>query len=355
MELKYSEELKQVGTFTPIGPMPAAPKFDTPITPRENYLRFMRGEKAMWMPNSSDIARFEPTIVPDNIARAFVTENNYIAPKDSGGPDWFDVMWEYVPMAGGSMVVPGSPKVKDICEWENYITFPDLSKLDWQACADRNKEYLADKGRALQMTIFTGLFERLISFLDFEDAATALIDEDEQEGVHRLFDKLADFYGELIGYFKKYFDVDIIVFHDDWGSQRAPFFSTDTLKEMVLPYLKRIVDRCHELGIIFELHSCGFIEQHVPAFIEIGVDTWRGQPMNDKKKLVDLYGDNFIFGVQVDIPDGDEEAVYAAAKKFMEDYGDKRVIAGIMGRTNPQNAALLQQYIYCLTREKYAE
>ncbi len=355
MELKYADELKHIGTYPQIDAMPASPKYNTPITPRENYRRFFRGEKPMWFPLSTDSFKFDPNIVPDNISRAFVSEVDYVPVSEAGGPDWFGVMWEYIPMAGGSMVKPGSPKVPDICEWEKYITFPDLDKLDWQGCADRNKEILQNRDRWMTMTMFTGLFERLISFMDFENAATALIDEDEQEAVHRLFDKLADFYCELIRRFKKYFDPDMVVFHDDWGSQRAPFFSTDTLKEMVLPYLKRIVDCAHENDIVFELHSCGFIEPHVPAFIEIGVDCWRGQPMNDKKKLVDMYGDKFIFGVQVDVPEGDEDAVYAAAKEFMDTYGDKNVLVNIYGRTNPKNSALLRDYIYSLSRDKLAK
>jgi hypothetical protein len=34
---------------------------------------------------------------------------------------------------------------------------------------------------------------------------------------------------------KKWFNADIVNFNDDWGSQRAEFFSVDTAREMLLP------------------------------------------------------------------------------------------------------------------------
>jgi hypothetical protein len=260
IKLPFSEELESSGSYPSIRQgEPGAKKRKSPIAPRENYMRLFKGGKPLWIPLAGDLNSFNPIIVPDNICRAMVTETETVEPEKCGGLDWFGVRWNYVPVAGGSMVQPGDPKVKDITQWEKYIAFPDLDKLDWEGSALKNKNYL-DDDRPCNMTIFTGLFERLISFIDFEGAAVALIDEDEQPAVHRLFDRLADFYIDLIKHFKKYYNVEIITFHDDWGSQRSPFFSTDTWEEMILPYLKRIIDAAHKLGVLFELHSCGMIE-----------------------------------------------------------------------------------------------
>ena len=91
---------------------------------------------------------------------------------------------------------------------------------------------------------------------------------------------------------------------------------------MLVPYLKRIVDAAHDLGIYFELHSCGKNEMLVPAMIEAGVDMWNGQPMNDKKMLVERYGDKMIFTHEVNLePDAADEEVDAAVAKFMEEFG----------------------------------
>ncbi len=136
--------------------------------------------------------------------------------------------------------------------------------------------------------------------MEFENAALALIDEDQKDAVHALFSKLCDFYDDMFRRFKKYYNADGIYFHDDWGSQRAPFFSLDVCREMIVPYLKRVCDTCHELGMYLDLHSCGFNELLVPAMIEAGVDVWSGQTMNDRVKMLKLYGDKIKLNIAPD-------------------------------------------------------
>ncbi len=273
----------------PIGEEPAflrrgagRPIYDTPIAPKENLFMSLRHEKPLWMPMGDGTTMICPA-VPDNIARAFVFETEKVPNEIGivGGFDMFGVEWEYVPTAGGSMVRGGTPKVPDITEWEKYVTIPNLDEIiDWKTISERNKDYGSPR-KALSVQILNGLFERLISFMDMSGALVALVDEDEQEGVHRLFDKLCDFYDDYMKHYVEYFHAEHFVFHDDWGSQRAPFFSYDTVEEMLLPYLKRIAASAHKYGCFFELHSCGKNQTLAPLMAEAGVDAWQPQPMND--------------------------------------------------------------------------
>lgn len=317
------KELIPIGEAPSFFPgMPPRPIYATPITAKENYLMLLNKEIPFWMPGFGDTTMITP-MVPDNVARGFVFEQEKLDMTKAGGPDMFGVEWEYVPTVGGSMVRGGNPKVPDITCWEKYITFPKVAELmDWEACAKRNLGSFIKPDKALVVTILTGFFERLISFMDFENAAYALVDEDQQEGVHRLFDKLADFYDEYISYYKKYLNCDIISFHDDWGSQRAPFFSLGTVREMILPYLKRVVDSTHKYGMKFDLHSCGKNELLVPAMIEAGVDSWSGQPMNDHEMLYQKYGEQITLGVPMKglTPDMTDEALRAAIEDFVRKH-----------------------------------
>ena len=309
----------------------AMPLLNTPITPRENFLMFLRGEEPLWMPFTGEMLCFTPAVVPDNVSRGFVFDDSGFDPnKDAGGPDMFGVEWEWVPTVGGSMVRPGAPKVPDITEWENYITFPDIDSWDWEGSARINKRLIEQKELLPNATIMNGLFERLISFCDMNEALVAMVDEDEQEAVHRLFDKLADFYPKLIKKYVEYYHVEVITFHDDWGSQRAPFFSLDTVREMLVPYLKRIVDAAHEMGLYFELHSCGKNEMLVPAMIEAGVDMWNGQPMNDKKRLAETYGDKIIIGADPKVldPGTDPEEVRKTLEEFVDTFNGLHIYGG---------------------------
>ncbi|MBR6323328.1 MAG: methyltransferase [Lachnospiraceae bacterium] len=329
----------------------AYPLLNTPISPRENYLMLLRGEEPLWMPLARDTLSVTPAICKDNIARGFVFDTTGFDPnKDGGGPDMFGVEWEWVPQVRGSMVRPGHPKVPDITEWEDYIEFPDPDTWDWAGSAEINKALIEQNDLLRGATILNGLFERLISFVEMSEALVAMIDEDEQEAVHRLFDRLADFYPKIIRGYKEYYNIDILTFHDDWGSQRAPFFSLDTVREMLVPYLKRIVDATHELGVKFELHSCGKNEMLVPAMIEAGVDMWNGQPMNDKKMLVEKYGDEMIFGAYPTTITAESapEEVRSTCKEFIDTFNNYRIYGGF------SSAAMavpnIREYLYEFSR-----
>ena len=292
------------------------------MTPRENFIRFLKNEPYEWIPSSNDICRFCPAFLPDHVARGMVSQQNRYT-GELGGPDILGVQWRYDPNARGSMEV-GS-LCEEIEQWEERLIFPDLDAMDWEGCAAENAEYL-HTDKLIQTVIYTGFFERLISLVDFETAAVALIDEDQQETVHRLFAKLADFYVALIAKMKQHFGVELVTLHDDWGNQRNTMFSLDTHAEMIAPYVKKVVEGAHKLGVFVEMHSCGRTESMFPAMIELGVDTWMGQPINDKKMLVDNYGDRFKFCIDVrdDSVQGDE-AVEAFFRRAMQNYAGKHI------------------------------
>ncbi len=358
------KESKVIGTITcipsPMAPEGKMPKYDRPATYRENFLAMLKGEAPQWIPFfMNDVQMFNPRIFPDNIARAMVADAGPMEGIQKGGLDMFGVDWEFIPLVGGSMVKPGNPKCPDICEWEKYITFPDLDAWDWEGASKLNAPYLSDD-RLNDLTIFSGLFERLISFVDFEAAALALLDEEQQDAVHSLFDKLATFYDDYIGRIKKYFNVDIIQFHDDWGSQRAPFFSLATCREMLVPYLKRIVDSCHKNGMFFHLHSCGKNEMLVPAMIEAGVDLWIPQPMNDIASIIKNYNDKIV--VAVNPPKIEEEIDDAKAIALCEDFVkstlvvDKpRVFAFASSTIRTPSTMKLLKNLYPVSREIYSK
>lgn len=355
INFNVKDELKVIGeykSFPFMGPnTPGSPKYNTPITPKENVFRFLKGE-GLWAPMGSDFVTLCPKIIPDNVARAFVIEAESVPP--TGGLDMFGVEWEYVPAAGGSMVRPGQPlKVPDICEWEKYITFPNIDEYDWEGSAEKNAPYIGN-GRVTMVWMMNGLFERLISFMEFENAALALIDDDEKQAVHRLFDKLCDLYDAFFEKYKKYYDADCIYFHDDWGSQRAPFFSLDTVREMLVPYLKRVCDSAHKRNMFIDFHSCGKIEMLVPAMIEAGVDVWSGQDMNDREYVLREYGDSIKlnFGPVAGFGMSNEKIV-EETQKFLDKYG--KYLKSIFVSTGFGGNPKMYEMVYTYSREAFSK
>ena len=241
--------------------------------------------------------------------------------EDKGGKDLFGVEWVYVPTVGGSMVQPGNPILEDVNDWPEIIKFPDIDALNWEECRELNS-CMNETTRSFYVTFQNGIFERLISFMDFEGAALALIDDDQKDAVHALFSKLVDMYKSLIDHYLDILNLDGVLFHDDWGSQRAPFFSLDVCMEMVAPYLKQIADYCHEKGMWFQQHSCGKNELLVPAMVYAGVDMWQPQTMNDVEMLREKYGDKIMFSIAPpSVPrDASDEVIEKTAKEFVDKY-----------------------------------
>ena len=325
-----------------------APVFHPPITVRENFEAMFKGKNPLWMPMTSDSKSFDPRIDPDNIARAFVFDGEEPYDKAKyGGPDMFGIEWVFVPVVGGSMENPDNPHpLEDANDWRDVIKFPDVNGWDWERSAKGNAKWFeTNKDYVQTITFLNGTgFERLVSFMGFENAATALIDEDQQEAVIELCTEIMEkvYFPYIDNVAKWYPTIDKISLHDDWGSQRAPFFSLAAAREVFVPIYKKFTDYVKSKGLIAELHSCGKNDLVVPAYIEGGFETWNGMYMNDKRALFEQYGDKFIFGVDppavADDMNASAEAIEAGAKEFCEFYirDGKCHVVGNMMRKNPK-------------------
>ena len=307
---KFTEdELEVIGKYPGFGKLD---RFNTPITPRENMLRLYQGKTPMWIPSPGEMATIKIDCDPENVARS-----------PSGGVDGYGVEWIFVETAGGAMVKPGNPLVKDINKWEETVTVPDPDTWDWAWTYERQKDALSDPTLMTGVTFGSCLFERLIAVMDFENAAMALIDDEQKEGVHRFFRAVTDSRKKYYTQVKRWFDPYVANFNDDWGSQRAEFFSVATAEEMLVPYVKELGETVHSLGMRFDLHCCGFVENFVPLFIEEGFDSWGGQKLNDKAKLKRLYGDKMVFTHGLFLPESaGEQEINDAVAAFMADIGE---------------------------------
>ncbi len=296
--------------------------YETPITPRENMLLSLKGEP-VWLPSTFDYGYLFPKCVPDNPAKGNVSDAK-LPPEELGGKDMFGIEWEYVPEVGGSTVRPGNPLLSDANEWKDKVVFPtkeDIDSWDWEEAKANSEIYMRDKD-FWEIVICTGFYERLISFMDFEEAAVAMIDEDQQDAVKELYDKLSDLYIMLIDKYLEVFGdkIDAVCLHDDWGHQRGIFFSPDTLREMVVPYMKKVTDYIHKKGLIAECHSCGKVDALIPVYIEAGFELLECQMLLDFDTVVPKYGDKILVHMSPDVPNysAPEEEHIKAARAYVD-------------------------------------
>lgn len=207
-------------------------------------------------------------------------------------------------------------------EWENaeefYRTFPSAdSPAMINKKAEKGDQYLLGRW-------WYCLFERLWSLRGMENALTDFYLYPEE--VHKLFRYLTDFYMRAMERAKEELDVDGFFVSDDIGTQKGPFFSLDIFREFFKPYYKEIIDKAHELGTHFWLHSCGNIEMFLPDFIEIGLDVIH--PIQkytmDEREIAEKFGDKICilagFDVQNTIPFGTDEDVKKEVRYLKQAY-----------------------------------
>lgn len=226
------------------------------------------------------------------------------------GYDSFGVNWVYEESVNAGIPEPGRYLFEDICDWRDYVKFPDLDAIDWEkesaidkksswlalppGASDHIEEYVSDKVR--MALCINGMFERLHEFMGFENALIAIASEPEE--CYEFFGAVADYKIKYYQKIAKYYDFDVLECHDDYGSQDRLFISPEAWRKLIKPHLKRIVDAVHDLGLIYQHHSCGHIEPLVEDFIELGmdaVDTWQSACNPHIAEIKKKYQDKLCF------------------------------------------------------------
>ncbi len=317
-----------------------------PVSPRQNYDALYAERKPFWMPGGMDSKMLIPALYNNNLGRG--SQEDIV--------DCFGIRWQYVPSAGGSIVHPGAPLMEDVNDWRDIVKIPNIDEWDWAGAAEASS---IDMRYPCQMSFINGFwFERLISFMDFMPAAIALVDEEETEAIRDLFAATTELGCRLVDKFCEYFPaMDGFNVHDDWGAQKAPFFSQEVAYELFVPFMKQLTDHIHSKGRVATLHSCGHNADRIQCYIDGGFDQWAPQTMNDIHKLYNEYGDKIVLSVwpdPIDWATTTEEEQRAHARKFVEAYNQPGK-PSILGFGDRQMTPAFLEEVYVHSRKLFAE
>lgn len=333
----YSKSWQLEGTFPWIMQQVKEPIEKRVIGVKENYIRCVKGQEPYWMPAYF----YESNIIwPDAMEEHPVPELD--------GYDWWGVYWQMVDSAGGMITKPGTRTISDFSKWKEEIEWPDLSLVDFESDGKKIQKNL-DPERPHVYQCVEGIFERLHEMIPFEESLMAFYEEPEL--LEEFFQKMADYKIESCEkIFKYYGRVDGILYHDDWGTQRAGFFSNEMFKEQIFPATKRFFDYVKGEGKFIELHSCGLNIQYVPTMIELGIDMWTPQLfINDPDYLYENYGKDMTFTFPLFLqPEWEEDQIRQAVRGFVDKYGDTgRVMCWIMmENADPAKEKIAQEELY---------
>ncbi len=138
------------------------------------------------------------------------------------------------------------------------------------------------------------LYERAWSLRGMENL---MIDFYENPAfVHELLGAIADF---QIAQVKKAleYDIDVVYFGDDWGSQLGLQMGPDCWREFIKPQLKRMYGVVRAAGKFVTIHSCGKVEELFDDLVEIGCNGFNPfQPeVMDTAALMNRYRGSLTF------------------------------------------------------------
>ena len=215
----------------------------------------------------------------------------------------------------------------DITRWREFVKAPDISYTaeDWKQCLediskiDRNEQMVA-------AFVAPGLFEMCHYLCEIQNALINFYEE--PEATHELIEYITEWELKWAEQICTYMKPDVIFHHDDWGTQRSTFMSTEMFREFYLEPYKRIYKYYHDHGVELVIHhNDSYSATLVPTMIEMGIDVWQGcMSVNDLPALVKQYGKDITFmgGIdngRVDKADWTQEIIAEETDQLCRDCG----------------------------------
>ena len=339
------------------------PRFETPVTPIENFRLSAERKTPYWVPNG--LVDFQ-SLMTQNVAIADPEKTgdllvgcdfNRRATEKYTFNDWFNTNWTWEPSAGGAMLTPGTCLCEDITEWESVVKFPNIYDWDWKTKAEEFMKNEYDPTKVLHMNIGQGATERLISVVGgYTEGMLAMAME--PEAVRDFLMRFADFTIEYFDMLYELYPLNMVTYHDDWGTERDTFFSEKMMEEMVFEPSKKIVDHIKSKGVTFELHSCGNITRFIPYMIDMGVDFLQIQRRAvDIPAMKEKYGDRIGFdtgieNLQFGVPYSKEEMA-SLVDHTVDVYGKSGGYFTSIFGGKPEDIWNMTAELYYYSREYY--
>lgn len=241
---------------------------------------------------------------------------------DRHDPDDWGCIWEVTDQKNMGQVTWGP--LEDWNNLDSYIP-PDPTDPFYFKVVD--KEIADPAGKYVCLTSHFNLLERLHMLHGFEQTMMDFYLEPEK--ISRVLDMVLDHkIAQIDEVHRRYGDrVHGLFLTDDWGTQKAPFISPELFDEFFLERYRTLINRYHEHGYDFMLHSCGRINDLVDRFIDMGVDVMNMQQPQTYgiEEIGKRFAGRICFLTTVDIqatlPTGDPEKIREEAHALVDNWG----------------------------------
>jgi len=182
----------------------------------------------------------------------------------------------------------------------------------------------AHANRFRYVSVSFSLFERAWSLRGMTELMIDMLEA--PEFVDELLDALVAFDLGIIEEAIKY-DIDGILFGDDWGQQNGLLFGARLWRRFIKPRLAVLYGAVKRVGRAVMIHCCGKVQELFPELIELGLDVFNPfQPeVMDPVAMKRQFGDRLSFfggmSIQKVLPFGTPQQVRDEARRLVEHVG----------------------------------
>ncbi len=123
------------------------------------------------------------------------------------------------------------------------------------------------------------------------------------------------------------YDIDAVMFGDDWGGQQGLLTGARLWRRFLKPHLKQMYQAVKRAGKLVFIHSCGKVQELFPDLIELGLDCFNPfQPeMMNPYEIKRQFGQHLAFyggmSIQRILPYGAPQEVRDEARRLMDEIG----------------------------------
>ncbi|MCL1855506.1 MAG: uroporphyrinogen-III decarboxylase-like protein [Clostridia bacterium] len=249
------------------------------MTPREAVIRAIERKAAPYVPWQVDVTAGVDEALRAHFGRDdylyacignhLVREKNknHIELGNGAHRDIFGVVWKKQPGAAGDIGDIAAYQLPEP-EMDGYVFPVPQAGLPAEKC-DRMVREQPNRFRIFELS--TTLFERAWSLRGMEALLTDFVLS--PAFVSRLLGAITDYAVEVIRVACRY-DIDAIMFGDDYGQQHGLLMGPTHWRAFVKPMLVRLFAEVKRYGKYVFLHSCGDLRDIMGDLVDMGLDVY---------------------------------------------------------------------------------
>ena len=296
-----------------------------PMTPRERYMRALRGEVPDVVPDyNTDTCFIDPMIMNSAMGQMFgaIEENGGELPEGWKAVDCFGITW--LPDDMAPMVDVAHPAVPDFEQWREQLRIPDYQNFDWEAAIPIDSMFLEDD-KASQIFML-GPLMTFVNVLGYEEAFCALVEDPDES--RAMLGTITDFLEAVLVNTCKNMRVDCFVLHNDMANPRRMMIDPEIYRDIVKPFDAQLYSAVARVSpdTVLEYHCCGRCEDVIDDIVGLGCTAWQpAQPMNDLAGIAARFGNRLVFDGAWDnvkyftTPDVNEELIRQSIRDLIDE------------------------------------